>query len=200
VTTDSDLANDLQQHLGTIVNKCRSLIKMINKSTNLTSYMDKLRDIHKIRQSLSNDCKTRWNSTKFMLHNMLKCKALIVQLHSDKHDLSLTSKKKIKLTSLELTSDEWRMITSMDKILTPFYKATKLMSGQKYCTIGTALFAIRKIKHFLETYSENDSFVNEMKNDLLDQFVKYIDDDKEQLDLIIVNKFTLFDFIKVFLL
>ncbi|CAF1421677.1 unnamed protein product [Rotaria sordida] len=186
VITDLDLANDLQQHISIVLNKCRSLIKMVNKSTNLSRYIDKLKDISKIRRSLSIDCKSRWNSTKLMLENMLKLKSLIIQLHSDKHDLSLTTERKIKLASLELTSDEWRTISSLKKALVPFHEATKLISGQKYCTIGTAFFAIRKIKNFLETNVDNDLFVNEIQNNLLDQLVKYIDNDKEQFDLIIV--------------
>ncbi|CAF2972075.1 unnamed protein product, partial [Rotaria sp. Silwood2] len=185
VITDSDFSNDLQRSISNIMNKCRSIIKMINKSSNLTSYIDKLKVIHKIPNSLSIDCISRWNSTKFMIGNMLKFKQLIIQLHSDKHDLPITSKRKQKLTNLELTSDEWRMIASIDNVLKPFYEATTLMSGQKYATIGTALFAIRKIKSFLENYVDNNLFATQIKNDLLEQMVKYIDDDTEQLETII---------------
>ena len=192
----SNLANDLQEVIGNILHKCRSTIKMINKSSNLASYMDKLINVHKIRRSLSNDCKSRWNSTRYMIDNILKLKSLIIQLHSDKHDLHLTNKRKQKLTNLELSSDEWLMIASIEQVLTPFHKATKLMSGQKYATIGTALFTIRKIKSFLETYDENNSFINGMKNLLLEQMIRYIDDDTEQLELIIVRPINSVDFEK----
>ena len=193
ITTDPDLSNDLQQTIHKIIKKCRTLIKMINKSSNLTSYVDKLKSVHKIRHGLSIDCKSRWNSTKFMVENSLRFKSLIIQLHTDKHDLSLNSKQGQKLTNLELTTDEWHMLASIDHVLTPFYNATRLMSGQQYCTIGTALFAIRKMKNFLETIVENNSFVNEMKNDLLDQLVKYIDDDADQLNLIVVSTLSFVD-------
>ena len=96
--------------------KCRALIKMINKSSNLTSYMDHLKVVHKVRRGLSIDFKSRWNSTKFIMENLLLFKRLIVQLHSDKHHLSLNSKQKQKLTGLELTSDEWRMVSSIDHV------------------------------------------------------------------------------------
>jgi hypothetical protein len=193
IMVDVDLSNDLQRVISNIMSKCRSLIKMISKSSNLTSYIDKLKVIHKIRHSLSIDCKSRWNSTKFMMGNLLTFRRLIVQLHSDKHDLSLSSKQKQKLTRLELTSDEWRMVGSIDHVLTPFYNATKLMSGQQYCTIGTALFAIRKMKCFLETTVEPNPSVDGMKNDLLDQLIKYIDDDVDQLDSVLVSKLTFTD-------
>lgn len=187
--TDPDYSNDLQKSIGTVMNKCRSVVKMINKSSNLTGYVDRLKVAHKVRHHLSIDCKSRWDSTKLMLKNMLKFKPLIVHLHSAKHDLPLTINRKQKLANLELTSDEWRMIASIGQILTPFDNATKLMSGQKYVTIGTALFAIRKIKIFLESYVENNQFINTIKNDLLEQMIKYIDDDTEQLELIIACSF-----------
>jgi len=188
VNTDPDLANELQQTIGNILHKCRSTVKMINKSSNLTMYMDQLKENSKIEHGLSLDCKSRWNSTKYMVENILKFKALIGQLHSDKHGLYLTNEGIQKLTSFELSSDEWFMINSINQVLTPFHKATAMMSGQKYPTIGVALFAIRKIKNFLETF-DNNSFINAMKDLLLDQMTKYIDNDTEQLDLIVVCTF-----------
>ena len=128
-----------------------------------------------------------------MLRDMLKFNPLIAQLHSDKHDLPLTINRKQKLANLELTSDEWRMIAPIEQVLTSFDNATKLMNDQRYVTIGTALFAIRNIKIFLESYVENNPFISIMKNDLLEQMIKYIDDDTEQLEWIIVCSFNFVD-------
>ena len=153
--------------IASLITKCRSLIKMIKKSTSLTLYMDKLKTTNQIERSLSIDCKSRWNSTKFMTENLLIFKPLIIQLHSDKYDLPLNNKQKQKMANLELTGDEWRMVASLDNILAPFYHATKLISGYKYCTIGIALFAIRKMKKYFETLVEHDFFSNEMKLALL---------------------------------
>ncbi|CAF3909613.1 unnamed protein product, partial [Rotaria sp. Silwood1] len=121
VLTDPDFCNDLQRSISNIMYKCRSIIKMINKSSNLTSYIDKLKVTHKIPNSLSIDCISRWNSTKFMLKNILEFKSLIIQLHSDKHKLPITDKQKQKLTNLEVTSDDWRMIKSIHNILKPVW-------------------------------------------------------------------------------
>ena len=60
--------------------------------------MEKLRDSSSdVNNSLSIDCKSRWNSTKFMITNLLKYKPLIGQLHSDKHNLSLNQKNESKI-------------------------------------------------------------------------------------------------------
>lgn len=162
---------------------------MINKSTNLSSFIDGVKDDHDVQNSLSIDCKSRWNSTAHMITSVSKHKSVIGQLQSDKHNLPLSNKQKLKLANLELSSNEWILLSSIEDVLQPFHNATKLMSGQKYPTIGTALFDIRKIKAFLESYVESNSFTNGMKNLLVEQLTKYIDDDTEQLELIIVSDY-----------
>ena len=59
VLTDPDYSNDLQKSIGTVMNKCRSVVKMINKSANLTGYVDRLKVAHKVRHHLSIDCTSR---------------------------------------------------------------------------------------------------------------------------------------------
>lgn len=163
---------------------------MINKSTNLTSYIDGLKEVHDVQRTLSIDCKSRWNSTAHMISNISKHKALIGQLHFDKHGLPLSNQQKLKLGNLELSSDEWNLLCSIEQVLQPFHHATNLMSGQKYPTIGTALFAIRKIIAFFEFYIGNNSFINGMKDLLVEQLIKYIDEDTEQLELLVVSEKT----------
>ena len=94
---------------------------------------------------------------------------------------------KVKLGNLELTADDWFIIKSIEEVLTPFERATEMMSGQKYPTIGVAFCSIRKIKSFLESNEENNTFINEMRDLLLEQLIHYIDNDKDQLNLIIVS-------------
>lgn len=189
LTTDTDNSTDVQRRIGQTMYQCRSLIKMIKKSSILTSYLDRMKADHKIRCDLSIDCQSRWNSTKQMIDVLLKYRSLISQLHSDKHDLSLSMKSIAKLKNLELSTDQWHLILAMNQALTPFFNATKLISGQKYASIGTCLFAIRKIKQFLENDLSNKPYLNEIKSLLLEQLIHYIDDDLEQHELIQVGLF-----------
>ena len=93
------------------------MIKMINKSTNLTSYIDGLKEVHDVQRTLSIDCKSRWNSTAHMISGIFKHKALIGQLHLDKHGLPLSNQQKLKLSNLELSSDEWNLFCSIEQVL-----------------------------------------------------------------------------------
>lgn len=178
--------------------KCRSMIKMINKSTNLTSYVDALKEVHVVQRTLAIDCKSRWNSTVRMISSISKHKPVICQLYLDKHNLPLSNKQKQKLAYLELSSDEWSLLSSIEKVLEPFDRATNLMSGQKYPTIGTALFAIRKMITFFESFTENNPFMNGMKDLLVEQLNKYINEDVEQLQQIAVSQKDLFVSKKIF--
>lgn len=187
VMTDPASANELQECVGGILAKCRGTVKMIHKSSNLTTYVDRLKEEQQLKQCLSLDCKCRWNSTRHMIENLLQLKQLIGQIHADKHELQLTNDGKQKLTSLELSSDEWAVLRAIEQILSPFDHATKLMSGQQYPTIGLALYAIRRIKMFLESYDDNHLFIKAMRDLLLEQIARYIDNDAAQLELIIVS-------------
>ena len=187
VVTDEAEADDLQQLISNTINKCRSIIKMIKKSSILTAYVDKLKASHKIRRRLSIYCKTRWNSSKYMLETLLKYKAIICRLHSDRHELSLSSKKVLKIMNLELSSNEWHLIEAIDHVLAPFSNATKLISGRKYATIGTCFFAVRKIKQFLESGTVNRPFLAELNELLLEKLTYYIEEDIEQYELLQVR-------------
>ena len=184
VVTDEATSAELQLLISNTITKCRSIIKMIKKSSILTAYVDKLKVVHKVRRSLSIDCKTRWNSSKYMFETLLKHKPIICRLHSDRHDLSLSSKTVLKIMNLELSSYEWHLIEAIDHVLAPFSNATKLISGRKYATIGTCFFAVRKIKQFLETSTANRPFLIELNELLLQKLTHYFDEDVQQFELI----------------
>jgi hypothetical protein len=187
VTTDDLEATDVQEAISDTIAKCRSLIKIVKKSSILTAYVEKVKAAQKIRRNLSLDCKSRWNSSQLMIETFLKFKSVITQLQSDKHDLPISSKKKTKLTSIELSSNEWRLLSAIHEVLTPFLNATKLISGRHYATVGTCLFAIRKIEQYLETDIINKPFSNDLKELLLEKLREYINQDIEQHELLQVN-------------
>ncbi|CAF4214265.1 unnamed protein product [Rotaria sp. Silwood2] len=185
VMTTVDLKNELQDQIAQLMNKCRTLIRLIIKSTYLKSYIDRAKVKYNIQRNLSIDCKSRWNSTKFMIENLLKYKPVMIELFSDKHNTLNQDKRHQLLSNLELTSHEWYLLAILDEVLTPFYNATKLISGKQYCTLGTALFSIRKMKTFLEIICDSNICLNTMKSLLNDQLTRYIDNDIDQSELMI---------------
>ena len=185
--TTVNLQNELQDEIARLMNKCRTLTRLIIKSTCLRSYIDKAKVKYNIQRNLSIDCKSRWNSTKFMIENLLRYKPVMIELYSDKHNSFNQDKRRQLLSNLELTSREWYLLATLDEVLTPFYNATKLISGKQYCTVGTALFSIRKIKTFLQSTCDSNICLNTMKILLNDQLTRYIDNDADQSELMMVS-------------
>ena len=56
---DSSTNDSLQQRVGDVIRKCRSIVKLINKSSVLMNYVLILRKQFNIHRSLQLDCKSR---------------------------------------------------------------------------------------------------------------------------------------------
>ncbi|CAF4701533.1 unnamed protein product, partial [Rotaria sp. Silwood2] len=119
----------------------------------------------KIKRSLCLDVRTRWNSTYKMLYSLNMHRLIIIELFQNKTNLDITKKQQQRLNALELTSDCWYIIELLIKILKPFYRATKAISGSDYPTIGSTFFIFRRLeKDFLSNISPTDDpLFNNMK-------------------------------------
>jgi hypothetical protein len=181
-----------QAAIGEMMKKCRSFVKLVNKSSILKSYVNSIRSEFNIRRTLQLDCKSRWNSSHRLLETMLTYRKLINKLHSEKHEIKLNHKQTKKLSSIELEKADWLLIESIERVLQPFVQATKLVSGRKYCTIGIGFFAISQLREFLEDEKSSDSndsrILSRLKQLLLFNMEQYFEKDKEQWHLIKVRR------------
>ena len=73
---DSSTNDSLQQRVGDVIRKCRSIVKLINKSSILTNYVLILKKQFNIHHSLQLDCKSRWNSSYHLIEAMLMYKMI----------------------------------------------------------------------------------------------------------------------------
>ncbi|CAF3224628.1 unnamed protein product [Rotaria sp. Silwood2] len=98
---------------------------------------------------------------------------IIIELFQNKTNLDITKKQQQRLNALELTSDCWYIIELLIKILKPFYRATKAISGSDYPTIGSTFFIFRRLeKDFLSNISPTDDpLFNNMKECLLSKMI-----------------------------
>ncbi|CAF1339098.1 unnamed protein product [Rotaria sordida] len=164
-----------------VVEKSRLLIDIIKDSSILSSFIKKKKyeynqyNDNKIKSSLFLDVRTRWNSTFKMLHTLNVHRPIIIELFQNKTNLDITKKQQQRLNALELTSDCWYIIELLIKILKPFYRATKAISGSDYPTIGITLFIFRRLeKDFLSNISPTDDpLFNNMKECLLSKMIYY---------------------------
>ncbi|CAF1422954.1 unnamed protein product [Adineta ricciae] len=177
-----------QTSIGLLMKKCRTFVKLVNKSSILKGYVDKLKKEFKVKRSLQMDCKSRWSSTHYLLQTMTTYKKLINRLYSEKHDIGLNDKQVKKLISIELDKLDWTTIEAIERVLHPFAKATKLVSGKQYPTIGISYFAISQIREYLEDEQSSDSsdpdILSRLKQLLIFYMEKYFEKDVDQWNLL----------------
>ena len=196
---DSSAFDALQEDIGTLMKKCRSIIKLINKSTILMNYVVNLKPQFKIFRSLQLDCKSRWNSSYHLIESILMYKKIINKINSEKHDIGLNKKQTTKLYSIELDQYDWKLLELLKFVLKPVVRATQLISGSQYPTIGISYFAIVQIRDFLEDSTDADindwKILSDLKTMLLKQVQKYFIQKDEQWELMKVSNFYIYIFI-----
>lgn len=187
----NDTADDYtitKQKLAEIIQKGRSLIKTIRRSQILTMYVNDGRKTFRVNRRLINDCITRWNSTYLSFKSLLEHKPILLNLFENKRKLPISSKQKEKLYGLELSSDDWILLTYLLEIFEPFYQATNLLSGSRYPTIGLSLYAIRQLKEFVEVHDDDRSNIfNTLKDFLRESLNEYFDENDKQFQLLMVS-------------
>ncbi|CAF1541267.1 unnamed protein product [Adineta ricciae] len=170
--------------IGALLRKCRALAAMMKRSSLLSAFFEKECSKVGVQRSLRGDVCTRWNSTLHMVESFLSLKTALGKLFDEKHALGLSRAQSTKLFRLELSSSDWNLLKILSQVLQPFDLATKLLSAQRYPTIGLCLFAIHHIKAFLEDTDDDGELEQRLKSRLLDQITKYIDDEKEQMRIL----------------
>jgi hypothetical protein len=193
----------IQQDIGVLMKKCRSMVKLMHKSSILMNYVVNLKEEFGISVSLQLDCKSRWSSTQFLIEVMLDYKKIINKINSEKYDIGLNKKQTSKLSVIELDQFDWKILDILNIILKPFVDATNMISGSQYPTIGIAYFAIVQIREFLE--DQNNTVLNDrhdinilmqLKQLLLIQINKYFMEKDEQWEIL---KVRIFEFIYMIL-
>ena len=150
----------------------------------------------KIIRQLALDCVTRWNSTHYMLQTFLLHKRVFLSLFDQKRQLPIPKKRFDKLSSLELNTDEWEILSVLYKALEPFAEATNFLSGSQYPTIGLCLFAIRKIKEYFDRdVRDENPLMAPIRSFLSSALNHYFDEDSGQFQFLLVRAKVLFNLV-----
>jgi hypothetical protein len=177
--------DELKTKISSLFKKIRKLIKMINKSSILTTFVRneierKNIDLdaainpsgeEKVKmKELINDFHIRWNSTYLMLVRLWAAQQIINDItYSSYSHIGLTAKQIKKLRSLKNNHLEWELIQSLTNVLAPFYFATRCLSGSKYPTLSLSYYITENLFDHLSKKSDC-SLENGLKNLLFDKF------------------------------
>ncbi|CAF1509065.1 unnamed protein product [Adineta steineri] len=184
VYSDSNIGYE-QELITGVLKKCRALVSMVKRSTIITLYFDTERKKKNFKRNLCNDIKSRWNSTYVMLDSFIVLREVIQTLFYFKHHLKINAKQVKKLSSYELSGDDWNTLTALHYVLKPFYHATRVMSGREYPSIGLAFYLLIHLKSFLQNHEKKENLlVKKFKQLLFKQYVQYFENDYEQMELL----------------
>ena len=80
-------------------------------------FINKEKNALKIKRSLIIDYISRWNATYLALQSLVEHKTIMLNLYHNKGKLPISTKQKEKLTTLEISSDNWTLINNLLDIL-----------------------------------------------------------------------------------
>ncbi|CAF3752968.1 unnamed protein product [Rotaria sordida] len=164
-----------------VVKKCRAIAKILKKSSLISRFVRKEQDSMKSKKNISNDCPSRWNSTFNLIDAIIELKHVIIKLFTDKWSLNLRKDQVSKLAKIELTSENWDLLSALHFVLRPFFLATKMMSGKEYATIGLSYYAIHEIKSFCAKEEKCTEQSKTFKRLLVEKLNKYFYSNSEQI-------------------
>ena len=148
ITLDTDIAC-AQEMINTVLKNYRALISIIKNSTIIAPFFDIERKKSNIKRNLRYDAKSRWNSTFVIIDSFLALREVLEKFFIHKHQLNIKTKQFEKLTNLELTGDDWMMLTTLNFVLKLFLHATKAISSRQYPSIGITFYLLICLKRFL---------------------------------------------------
>ena len=92
--------------------------------------------------------------------------------------LSQISRNSTHFTKLNVKTSG--LIIMHQTVLWPFLEATRMMSAQKYATLGLTYFALSSIREFLEEQKTGENLLNKLKTLLLTQMDRYFENDHDR--------------------
>ncbi|XP_016185598.1 zinc finger BED domain-containing protein RICESLEEPER 2-like [Arachis ipaensis] len=147
-----------------IIHKVRESVKYVNfNDSRFKTFVEIAENKCLKEKKLIIDCPTRWNSTYNMLSVALKFKSVF-----------LVYKEREPHYSYEPSSEDWRKVEKICKLLKVFNLATHVISGSEYPTVNLYLPDVWRVKQVIdEAIEDRDSFMRETATSMKEKFDKY---------------------------
>ncbi|XP_025635831.1 zinc finger BED domain-containing protein RICESLEEPER 2-like [Arachis hypogaea] len=147
-----------------IIHKVRESVQYVNFNDSRFKTFVEIAENKRLKEKkLIIDCPTRWNSTYNMLSVALKFKSVFpVYKEREPH------------YNYEPSSEDWRKVEKICKLLKVFNLATHVISGSEYPTANLYLPEVWRVKQVIDDAIEDrDSFMREMATSMKEKFDKY---------------------------
>lgn len=140
-----------QRAVSDLLGVAKSLVGHFNHSSVACSKFEKVQlDLSMKPKKLIQDISTRWNSTFYMLERLLELKRPLC-VYAAENDIP------------NLCTNQWQLLESVVKLLSPFEEITRLMSSNE-SVISEVIPSIKTLLHFLEKESSDHFGCGTMKS------------------------------------
>jgi len=169
LSVNAGLQNDLVK---TLTSKLRAIVGYFNRSSSSQHELDKEQErCMEDKSKLIQDCITRWNSTCLMIKSILRHRVSINNVIS----------KNRKTDKWFITSDEFKNMNDLVKVLEPFQSVTETLGGEKYVTASIANRLIKSLLNCMQEKENESNFVKTIKFTILNDLKKR----KDQMSIIL---------------
>lgn len=180
--------DELQEKILVLLKRVRRLIKMIQKSRALTSFVRNEANRQQINvetmdgeengkiNDLIKDFHVRWSSTYLMLVRFITARKIVNEMtHSLPNRNRLTIRNLQKLKALSFTHLDWELLQALANILAPFHLATVCLSGRQYPTLSLSYWIEKNLRTYLSIDAPNMPLENALRRLLLNRLEFYFD-------------------------
>ncbi|CAG8734436.1 6184_t:CDS:2, partial [Cetraspora pellucida] len=160
-----------------IISKCKALISILSKEKKYKQLREaQLQITSGLKEPLDviKDVDTCWNSTLYAIEHLVYLKPAIIQLY-----LTLTNYtiKKIRKGTETMSpyipsSEEFKLLEKLIKVLFPFDEATQFLSRSKYPILGFMTPILKELAHQLRYFIGQNSMAILVKDTILDNLIE----------------------------
>ncbi|KAF7727689.1 hypothetical protein EC973_007245 [Apophysomyces ossiformis] len=122
---------------GKAIQKASSTLEMENT--------DETNQNQTVVKELILDFKTRWNSTYAMIERAMETRRAY----------NMTCSSIAKLESYHLGEREWQVLQELHTLLTPFSEVTRILDGEQYPSLSSAVIGYNVLMDHLEDHHDN---------------------------------------------
>ncbi|CAF4876508.1 unnamed protein product, partial [Rotaria sp. Silwood1] len=160
-------------NIGDILQSCRKIINIINKSSILYELCQNLAR-PTIKGHLSIDMRIRWNTTCTMLSKLIEYQLVLTQLMDKLPGIKGVSQMQKKvLVKLQFSNEQWEVAKILNSALSLFSEASDMLSGSRYPSYAVAYLVIDSLRHYLRSITTNhiEQTIKHELNQTFDQYV-----------------------------
>lgn len=161
-------------NIGELLNKCRSIIITIRKSSILQEAVRNISHDFQPYVDLILDMRIRWNSSFKMISRLLCLRPVLKEFYAQIDSLGgITKKQQAKLMRVHLSNDDWALLESLRYVLERISEATDLVSDKNYPTLPMAYAVKLSLEHFVNDLT-GDNNIRSIKKLLQAEFNRYM--------------------------